>query len=378
MRRVVTSVVACRTIGCLVALVALALLAGPLWAARVITKDGAVFDGVILSKDGGRVVVRTSGGGQITIPADKIHLIEGESDDAPPPEEPRIIPAQVQPRMADDAFREAKDSLKSGKWERAGALLEGLLALDPPRLSKRELAEAANGLITCYLRVEDPVGVGKTLLKSMQFAATDEERKRYQTAAEGLRAMRDGRLAGKKIESCQELVDASFRWKGEQLVDEARQIASNASLLSVSGRLERTATQCVARLEQADQYLPGSSSRHREQFLRMLPAKVMDTAKQAADACTQERDWLNENRWRSWADNETVKAWIARIMGYLSARQQADDAVRNLLNAPSLKDLFNRGEAEDLLKRLDGLKYYPPGILQILPRRTGQPPKKRK
>jgi len=366
-----------RAVEAVAAAVAVALLAGPLAAARVITKEGAVFEGILLDKNSERVVVRTSGGGQITIPADKVHSIEGEKEDPPPEDLPRIVPADIQPRMADDAFKEAKDSLRAGKWERAGALLAGLLALDPPRLDKQELAEAAEGLVTCYLQVEDPVGVGKALLKRTQFARTDVERKRYITAAEGLRAMRDMRLDGRKPQSCRELVDVSVKWKGEQLIDEARQLAKNASLLSVRGRLERTAQQCKDKLQEADQYIPGSSNRHRDAFLRMLPAKVMQAADQTINACTRERNWLQGNRWRSWADKDTVKAWADRIMAYLSAREQADDALRNLLNAPSLKSLYDADHAKKLLKQLDDLKYYPGGTLLILPRKTGQPSRRR-
>jgi hypothetical protein len=107
----------------------------------------------------------------------------------------------------------------------------------------------------------------------------------------------------------------------------------------------------------------------------------MRGARKAVDLCTAERDYLNTHRYLSLYGGDKTKQWAGRVKAYMAARQEAEDALQNLKAvAPNsgFGDLYNENEVNDLLNKLDDLKYYPGrgprGRLRILPRPTGGGP----
>jgi len=358
-------------------LVAAAGLAGLLLPAaaradRVITKKGATFVGTVVTREEGRLVIRTTGGGQVTVAVDDIRTIE-KTDEQAPTSADRIVPASIKPSKAKSAFQEAGKALAAKKWKEAGEQYAGVLALRPAALEPPQLIEAAEGLVLCHLQLGDTAGAAVALRRRAGLTRNGDERKRILATIDALQGTASDNMAGRKSPTAfAPLVQAAARWKAEQLIQEARRNAAATTLVSVRGRLERQARLCEDTLREADFFEPGSHSRNRDAVLRVLADKVIQIARKTVDGCEKERTWLDSNRWQSWSAKNHVQSWTGRVMGYLSARQQAEDAIGNLLTTAALKGLYNEGEAKKLLKRLDGLRYYPGGKLKILPRKTGQ------
>ena len=360
---------------CLPLLVALALVAalcGPAAADRVITKKGATFVGTVVQREGGRIVIRTTGGGQVTVKEADVRAIE-KTDEHAPASADRIVPASVKPGEAKPVFKEAGKAFSAGKWKKAGEQYAGVLAIRPPVLQVPQRTEAAEKLVVCHLQLSDAGGAAVALRRRAGLARSDDARKRILAVIDALQGAASKNLAGGKApKAFDPLVDAAALWKAGHLVEEARQMAAATQTISVRGRLGRQVRLLEDTLREADFFKPGAYRNNRDAVLKVLADKVMDIGRKTASRCEQERRWLNGNRWRSWAAKEIVQAWTGRVMAYMSAREQAEDALKNLLATDALRGLYNEGEARKLLKQLDGLQYYPGGKLRIVPRKTGQ------
>ncbi len=345
---------------------------GAALAARVVTKRGAEFVGTIVRREAGRLVLRTEGGGQVTIAEDDIEHIERAEAEGKETR-PAIRPVEVAPGRARAAFQEAEEAMKARQWQRAGGLWAGLLALDPRVLEPAQARRAAEALAICHLQLRDLPGAAVALRRRAALAGRDAaERERVLAVIEALQDRKEGGPAARPPTSFEALLEAGCRWKADQLAAQARRIAENPTLASVRGRLQRTAQRCLDLLDEADRLVPGTAGRHREAVLRTLAGKVIEVARRTADRLAGQREWLNKNRWRSWAEKSIVKAWTAKVVAYLSARRQAADALSNLLATPLLAGCYDKRQVLNLLGRLDELQYYPGSKLRIAPRKTGQ------
>jgi len=366
---------------CLIVVVA-AALAPPvrLCADQVRTKGGTVYEGSVVRQEGDEVVIETSKG-TIRLSRKDIAAIRAmeQQTDWPkrPPDAPKITPVVVTPEKARETLARAREAVKAGKWVEAGGLLEGLADLKGEVLSVDDRRGVISSLATCYLQIDDARGAARSFGRRAMVAKDDDQRRRILAAAEALDAAKSTRIGGQAVRTYQEAVSAAVRWKVDQIVGTARKMTGKARLVTVRGRLDRTARAALAKLKEADLYEPGTSARQRSSVLRGLVDAVMEPVRKAVSTCSRERQWFDANRWRSLSDKETVKGWTQRIAAYLALRQGAEEGLKNLKAFASRFDLgglYNGREVDRLLEQLEDLKYYPPRggkRIKILPRRTG-------
>jgi hypothetical protein len=293
----------------------------------------------------------------------------------------KIVPVTVAPERAAQTLKEARAALDKSDWLKAGGLLEGVLDIDPRKLSEADRRSAAAGLVTCCLQLEDGAGAGRALGKRASVAVDEREKRLLLTAAEALRDSNSNRIGAKTVRTYEEALAAAPEWKAQSLLAQAKKMSANARQFSVAGYLDRIVKNCTDRLAEADGYVPNFSGSHRREVLEPMIANLMQGARKAVDLCTAERDYLNTHRYLSLYGGDKTKQWAGRVKAYMGARQEAEDALQNLKAfAPKsgLGDLYNENEVNDVLNKLDDLKYYPGrgprGRLRILPRPTGGGP----
>ena len=351
------------------------LMAGPVRAERIITKSGTTFTGQILKDEGGKVVVKTVSG-SITVSRDDIATIEKDVPDSQTVALD-IVPVDVKPERAAEALQQAKAAMSAEEWLKAGALLEGIGRLDPSALALEDRQTAAAGLATCYLQMGDGGGACRAFVRRATLESDEPRKRQILAAAEALRTTKGVRIGDQEVRTYGAAIPIAAKWKSQRLVEEAKALVTSGRMYGVPQRALRTAQAAIARLQEADEFAPGSGSQRRQEILKALVDDILGGVRKAIDFCTKERQYLDDNRWQSLSNKEIVKGWAGRLMNYLSVRQEAENALANLKPlAEKLPDkgLYNPAEVEGLQARLQDLKFYPRGSgkhrVRILPYRT--------
>lgn len=352
----------------------LAVLAAPLGADRIVTKAGATWTGAIVDEDAGKVVLRTASG-DVTIPRDSIKEMTRDSPAPPGPttQPKKIVPLAVRPGRAAETLRAARTALEQGDWVKAGGLFEGLLDLDSKTLSDADRRATAAGLAACYLQVGDGPGAARAFGRRAALAVDEKEKRILLAAAEALGQSGAARIGDKTVRSYDEAMAAAAEWKVQNLLAQAKKMSAQARQFTVAGYIERVSKNCMDKLAEADILSPNFSDAHRREVLEPMVANLMQGARRAVDLCTSEREYLNTHRYLSLYGGELTKQWLNRIVGYMGMRQDAEDALKNLkVAAEKVKfgDLYSETEVQNLLRRLDDLRFYPGGRLRIAPRPT--------
>jgi hypothetical protein len=364
-------------------LVPLLVLAVPAAADRVVTKSGDAFTGTITEEDAAKVVLKTISG-TMTIPRDTIKTIEksGGTPPAPPgpgetkpttPAAPPVITAvAVDPSKAAQALTSAKAALVAGDWVKAGGLLEGLMALDDKTFGADDRLAATGALATCYLQINDAQGAARAMLRRAQLATDANDKKRLVAASEALRATGSVEMDGKVLTRYEEAVEAAMAWKAGQILKDAKELASKAQRLNEMAQLEKAANVAVARLGDADVYVPGYSTKTRGAVLEVLITNVLQGATAAMEHCENVRPELTKTRFTSVVSKAAAKAWNDKGIVYLTKRQAAEDALKNLkpfCMKFEAMELYTKHAAEiaKLQADADEYQYYPEGTSMYPP-----------
>lgn len=358
------------------AAVALAAAAGLVRAEQIVTRGGTTFTGQIIKDEGGRIVVKTVSG-TITVARDDIERIDKDAPDAQDAV-PEVVPVEVKPEKAAEALAQARAAMNAGEWLKAGGLLEGLGRLEPGAMSLEDRQAAAAGLATCYLQIGDGGGASRAFTRRATLESDEGAKRQLLAAAEAFRTVKGIRLGDQEIRAYGEALPAAVRWKGEQLVEEARGLVAGGRMYAVPQRLLRTAQAAVAKLEEADQYTPGVGSGRRHAVLKTLADDLLDGVRKAITFCTEARQGLDRDRWQSLSNKEVVKGWAGRIMHYITIRDQADSALENLRTMSEKigdRGLYDATACDGLRAQLEELKFYPRGAgtkhrVRIKPYRT--------
>jgi hypothetical protein len=342
-------------------------------AERVKTKSGQTFTGQIVEQDATKVVLKTMSG-DMTIPMDTVLSIEkdgapattGTSATAVAPS--GITPVPIDPAKAAESLDKAKKALVGGEWIKAGGLLEGLLALDDKSFGADDRMAATGALVTCYLQIKDPMGAAKALSRRAQLATDTNDKRRLTAAAEALRTLNTVTIGGKAVGRFEDVVGAAMIWKADQVFADAKELNTKAQRLNEPAMLERAAVASVKKLSEADVYVPGYSSSHKAEVLGVLVQCILDGATAAVEYCTKERPVLTQARGAAGVTPETAKEWNGRAGPYLSKRQAAEDALKNLkafTTKYEMAALYNSSTAQiaELTKQLTEYQYYPAGTL---------------
>ena len=351
----------------------LAVLAAPLGADRIVTKAGATWTGAIVDEDAGKVVLRTASG-DVTIPRESIKEMTRGSAPLPEAAPKKIVPLTVPPGRAAEILRAARTALEQGDWVKAGGLFEGLLDLDSKTVGDADRRATASGLAACYLQVGDGPGAARAFGRRAALAVDEKEKRVLLAAAEALGQSGAARIGDKTVRSYDEAMAAAAEWKVQSLLAQAKKMSAQARQFTVAGYIERVSKNCMDKLAEADILSPNFSDARRREVLEPMVANLMQGARRAVDLCTSEREYLNTHRYLSLYGGELTKQWLNRIVGYMGTRQDAEDALKNLKAAAEkvkFGDLYSETQVQDLLRRLDDLRFYPGGRLRIAPRPTG-------
>ncbi len=372
---------------------ALAVMASSASADQVVTKSGQTFTGQIVEETDQAVVIQTMSG-KVTVPHDAIARIERYGADS----KGRITPAVVDPQKAQETFEEAREAIRQDDWVRAGSLLEGLLRLEATAFPQEDRLTATAALVTCYLQVKDAQGAAGALRQRAALAAEETDRKRLLATAEALEASGKPLIQETAVGRFEEAMEAGSKWKAQQILNIAKQVGASATVLNAIHRLDRAALGCLARLTEADLYVPGFSQAHRQEALASLADNILEGAREAVDVCTADRKDLS----RLWQDildsikkaeeeakkaeeearrarrtllppskspltlatpDPAIRIYNQKASTYLTRRQAAEDGLKNLkpfgekYEAPALYTDREK-EAVDLLAKLEDLKYH--------------------
>lgn len=356
--------------GAAVMVVALALLAGTAAGDRIVTKSGETFTGTVVSEDKDKVVLKTLSG-TMTILRDTIKTLEKTGEEAKPPSSPpQVVVVPVDPAKAAQAMADAKAAVAAGEWIKAAGLLEGLLLLDEKAFSVDDRLAATGALTICYLQIKDPQGAAKTLTRRALLATDPSDKRRLLAAAEALRTANSVQIGGKTVSRFEDLLQAAMNWKADQVLAEARDLATRAVRLMDAAQLERYAAGCQKKLAEADVFVPGYSAAHKKEPLMVLVTGVIDGAKDTVEYCTKERQELTRVRTASVFSKPAAKAFNDRAGPYLARRQVAEEALKNLKNFTSRFEMAaqyaaNEAAVKDFLEKLDDLQYYPEGTTRM-------------
>jgi len=368
-----------------------AILAADVSADRITTTSGQTFTGKILEEMDQSVVIQTMSG-KVTVPRATINTIEKEGG----AEAVKIVPAVVDPAKAAEAFEEAQSAVAADDWVRAGSLLEGLLKLDTGTFPHENRLTATAALVTCYLQVKNSQRAAGALRQQAALVASETDKKRLAAAAEALEASGRPAIGETAVGRFEEVMAAGMPWKAQQILEIARQVGASATVLNAMPRLDRAAQMCLARLTEADLYVPGFSQTHRQEALTLLADNILDGARKAVNVCTTDRKDLT----RLWQDtldelkkaaeearkaeeearkakrsppskspltlatpDPKIQTYNQKASAYLARRLAAEDALENLklfaekCEAPALYTDREK-EIADLLAKLEDLKYH--------------------
>jgi hypothetical protein len=354
------------------AAVALLLLAVAAPADTVTTKSGETFKGTIVEQTAEQVVLKTISG-KMTIPMSTVKTIERDGGAAGTQEEtgeekppPKIVPVDVAPADADEAFKKARTALVAGQWVEAGGLLEGLLRLDLKHFPVEKRLAATGALITCYLQIKDARGAATAIGRRAGLAQAENDKLRLVAAADMLRELGTTKVGEKRLGRFEEVMEAAMPWQAEQCLATARKIAGEASGLNNRAKLDDAAEKALAQLAKANVYVPGFSNAHREEVLAEIVTNILNGAREAIAYCKKVRPELTKRRLSSIVSKPAALAWnkVARV--YLGRRQAGADAL-NLLPTFTARhkvpDLHaaHESEVQELLAELDEYQYYPKG-----------------
>jgi hypothetical protein len=352
--------------------VALLVLAAAARADTVTTKSGETFKGTIVEQTDEAVVLKTISG-KMNIPMNTVKTIDRDGGAAGTPEEtgeekppPRIVPVQVAPADADEAFKNARTALVAGQWVEAGGLLEGLLRLDLKHFALEKRLAATGALITCYLQIRDARGAATAIGRRAALAEAENDKLRLVAASDMLRELGTTKVGEKRLGRFEEVMEAAMPWQAAQCLATARKIAGEASGLNNRAKLDDAAEKALAQLARANVYVPGFSDGHREAVLAEIVTNVLNGAREAVAYCKKVRPELTKRRLSSAVSKPAALAWnqVARV--YLGRRQAGADAL-NLLptfaTRHKVPDVYakHKTEAQELLAQLDEYQYYPVG-----------------
>jgi len=348
-------------------------------ADRITTTSGQTFTGKILDETDQAVVIQTMSG-KVTVPRDTINTIEKEGG----------AEVVVDPAKAAEAFKEAKSAIAAGDWRRAGNLLEGLLKLDTGSFPKEDRLAASAALVTCYLQIKDAKGAAAALRLRANLVASETDKKRLLAAAEAMDAPGKSIIGGTAVGRFEEAMEAGTEWKAQQILELAKQVGASATGLNVMYRLDRATQGCLAKLAEADLYVPGFGQAHQTEVVATLTDNILDAARKAVDVCTADRKEISR-LWQSILDDlkkaaeeearrakgslpskspltlaaqhPAIRLYNQKASEYLTQRQVGEDMLGNLqpfaekYEAP---DLYQKSEQEvkDLLSKLNDLKYH--------------------
>jgi len=346
-------------------------LAAPALADKIITKTGDTFSGTIVEESPSKVVLKTQSG-TINLPRDTIKTIEKAGAPAADPKAPaapaaapvQIVAAVVDPANAKQALADAKTALVAGDWVKAGGLLEGLMALDEKAFPAEDRLGATGALVNCYLQIKDAQGAARAMARRANLVTDANDKRRLLAAAEALRTVGSIQVGDKTVGRFEEAVEAGMAWKVEQCLTKAKDLAAKAQRLNEMAQLDSAARTSLARLEEADVYVPGYSAAHRKDVIAVLVTKIMEAGKNACDMCEKVRPELTRTRTISVTSVAAAAQWNARGKPYLETREIAEVALKNIrpfttkYEAPELYT-GNRSAIDRLLADLDDYQYYP-------------------
>jgi hypothetical protein len=350
-------------------------LAPAAMADTVVTTSGQIFSGQVLEESADKVVIKTDSG-TVTVPRATISVLErGKA-----PAAPVITPERIPPGCAPKAFEEAKAAIAKANWVKAGCLLAGLLELSAGALSPDSRLAATAALTTCYLQIKDGAGAARTLRQRADVVPAEGDKRRLLAAAEALQKGSTV-LNGKAVSTYEEAIAAAMEWKTAQVVAEAKDLSVKAGALNDPGKLEAAGKRCLDRLNEADLYTPGASTGRRKEVFAALADNIMTAGRRGVEKCTRERKDLSRYWQTSAADARYAAAYNTEVSRYLTTRQAAEDALRNLKVFAAkwqIPELYAERDKDctALLTQLDELQYHLllPGMprqLKIAPRRIG-------
>jgi len=351
-------------------------LAATASADKVTLKSGETFSGTIVSEDADKVTIKTMSG-TMNIPRNAIKSVDkagavtpapgpGPATPAAPAAPPQIVVVPVDAAGAPKALADAKSAVVAGEWVKAGGLLEGLMALDDKSISFDDRLAVSGALITCYLQIKDAQGAAKALTRRAALATDQNDRRRLMAAAEALRSLGSVEVGGKVLSRYDEVVETAMTWKAGQCLADAKDHAARATRLNEPAQLDKAAKTALAKLGEADVYVPGYSAGQKKEVAGVLVQNILKGARAAAEYCGKERPELTRTRFASAASRAYAKVWNDRAIPYLKNRQDAESALKNVkpfTDKYETPDLYtaNQAEVTKLLSQFDDFQYYPAG-----------------
>jgi len=368
-----------------IALPMAAVLLAPALApgARIVTKSHQTFTGTITEETAQAITIATDSG-KVTVPATTIASIQR---DTVPGEEPKIVPAPIKAAKAPEAFQNAKAAISAGDWVKAGGLLAGLLKLPTTVFPHENRLAATAALVTCHLQITDLEGASKVFKQRASLVASESDKKRLLATAEALQAAAEESIAGpslkwQAVQTYDDAIKAGMQSKTDQLLEQAKEIGTNAQSLNKWSSMKRIAQKIVDKLKEADLYAPGFSTMHREEALSTIADNVVQAAEKAIEICTEERKFnITPYYVTSVASVEHARIYNEYVTRYMTRRNAAEDALKNLeqladeFEAPNIQTK-REAKVKELLASLDELRYHEmiKGMkrkLRIMPRRIG-------
>ena len=338
------------------------LLAPAARGARITTKSRQIFTGTIVEETPQEITIQTASG-KITVPVTSIlHILRDTK-----PDEPKIVAEPIKATKAAEAFQDAKTAIGAGNWVKGGCLLAGLLELPPAvfRLEQRLAATAA--LATCHLQIGDTEGASKVFRLRANLVVSESDKKRLIAAADALEAAETAMGISQEwqfVQTYDQAIEAGTKWKADQLLETAKEVGKDAEGLNKWLTMKRVADKILASLAEADLYMPGFSTEHREAALSTVADNVVQAAEKAVEICTEERKFNITPYYETSASS--VKAALLYneyVTRYLSRREAAEDGLKNLqrlsqeCDVPALASKREE-KIKALLAALDGLRYH--------------------
>ena len=350
-------------------------LAAAAMADKVTLKSGETFSGTIVSEDAAKVTIKTMSG-TMNIPRDAIKSVDKAGAVTPTPGTgttpstpagpPQIVVVPVDPANAAKALSDAKSAVGGGEWVKAGGLLEGLMALDEKSISYDDRLAVSGALITCYLQIKDAQGAAKTLARRASLATDQSDRRRLLAVAEALRTLGSIEVGGKALSRYDEVLEAAMPWKAGLCLADAKDLAGKATRLNDMAQLDKAAKLALAKLGEADVYVPGYSSGQKKEVVAVLVQNILTGARSAVEYCGKERPELTRTRWVAGVTRAHAKVWNEKAAPYLKTRQEGENALKNI---KTLTDKYetpelctaNQAEITKLLAQFDEFQYFPAG-----------------
>ena len=362
------------------ALSAMMLTPAIVWGARVTTKSRQTFTGTIIEETPQQITIATASG-KITVPVTSILHIVRDSK----PDEQKIVPEQIKPTKAQEAFQNAKAAISAGNWVKGGSLLAGLLELPTTVFLQEQRLAATAALATCHLQIQDTEGAGKVFRRRANLVASESDKKRLLATAEALEAAQTAMGVSQEwafVQTYAQAIAAGTKWKADQLLANAKEVGKDAEGLNKWTTMKRVADKILAALNEADLYVPGFRTAHREEALSTIADNVVQAAEKAVTICTEERKFnITPYYLTSASSVKHALVYNGYVTRYLSRREAAADGLKKHKRharecAVPRHQTKNEKKLKALLEQLEQLRYHLKiqGMtrqLRITPRRIG-------